>query len=319
MLLSLSSCSSADKSTTKEADVNTSSINSQSSDLKTELQQDNVRLRKENAELKKDNLFLKGEVTDLNARIKELETKLGEKAQTEPVKMLLKQELQEDLDGNGELENLKLECDEYSNTFRLSINNLSIAGNGNNIRGLIEIIDLNKSDKTKEVAIPEIGPSDDYYTHFYRFDRNSIDYLGTLGGNIEGPFGQRTIILNGDGTLTATRRGSILHTWFYKTNYKYTSDYSLVEVKPSNSLYSMGNYKVKVIKSIPIYKANKKDKLRDLKVGEEVLLKYSDDRDVVILETSKKELGYIMFEGFSKLKGTQINTSEVFEGLCMAD
>lgn len=307
--LSLAGCSSGRNNADKAVSV---SITEANKEIKKEISD----LKKGNQELKDTKNSLETQVVDLEKQVKEMsEAKLN----TENSKLTVKQELKEDLNGDGDLETLKLECDEYGNDFKLSINNLSIVSRGSNIRGIIQIVDLNRTDKLKEIAIPEIGPSDDLYTHFYRFDKDSIDYLGTFGGNPEGDPSFGGITINGDGTLSSRERGSLLHTWFYKKNFKLLDNFSLAEVKPSNGLYSMGDYKVKVVKSIPIYKPNRKDKLRDLKVGEEVLLKYSDNKEIVVLEINKNELGYITLENFSTIKGTQISTSEVFEGLCMAD
>ena len=261
--------------------------------------------------LKEENIKLKGEIEQLQKQIK-IEKEIADIVESS--ELTLAQEISEDLDGDGTPEAIKLECDGGGNLYRLSINNLSITSYGSNIKRTIEIVDIDKKDSLKEIAIPELGPSDDLYTHFYKYNPRVIDYVGTLGGIQE-----RGLTVNGDGTITATRRGKILHTWFYETRYAFKEGSILEEIVPKNGMYSMGNYELKVIKEIPIYKANKRDKLKDLKVGEKVYLKESDDSGIVVVETTNKELGYIMIEGYYNIKNTNLNAPEVFEGLCYAD
>lgn len=272
----------------------------------------------ENTSDNKESLDFKKQLDEARKRIEDLEKQVDQlqkqNYELKQVDLKTTKTLEVDLNFDGDKEFIKLECDEWGNVFTLSINQLSITSYGSNIDREIVIVDIDKKDKVLEIAIPESGPSDDLFTSFYRYTGNNIDFIGKIGGK---PGAGLTV--NGDGTVTATTRGNILHTWFYKDEYMLAPNHSLIRVEPVDGLYSMGEYKVKVIKSIPIYRAPNREVLKELRIGEEVKLMATDDKELVLLETQDGEQGWIMIEGFWNIKGTKLNAGEVFEGLSMAD
>ena len=228
--------------------------------------------------------------------------------------MKLVKSIEADLNSDGDKEYIKLECDDYGSIFTLSVNQLSITSFGDNIDREIVIVDIDKDDKNLEIAIPESGPSDDLFTSFYRYTGQNIDFIGKVGGKPGS-----SIAINGDGTVMATTRGNILHTWFYKDKYILAPNNNLMHVEPPEGLYNMGEYKVKVIKSIPIYRAPYREPLVDLVVGEEVKLLVTNNKDIILVETQSGEQGWIMIENFFVIMPQNIYATDVFEGLCMAD
>ncbi|HHW01206.1 MAG TPA: hypothetical protein GXX35_00040 [Thermoanaerobacterales bacterium] len=107
------------------------------------------------------------------------------------------QSMETDLNGDGTREQIFLYCDEYADLFRLRINNLSITSYGSHIDKKIELVDIDKNDTEKEIAIPESGRDGEYAVSFYRYTPDNIIFIG----KIEGSFYNGEIVIKGDGTV----------------------------------------------------------------------------------------------------------------------
>lgn len=274
-----------------------------------ELEQDIHDLKEQNQDLqgqldtcRKLNDLLKGENTSL---------KIVNKSEFEEVASV-----KEDIDGDGVVEEITLSVSENdSNRYTLSIKRYatySITSYGSNIDRVIKIVDIDKNDNIKEIAIPESGPSSDEKVAFYTMDRHDIKFIGKIDGSFD-------YMAIGNKEVIGSTRGNILHTWFHKDTFKLLLNHTLILDKPENGLYSMGDWEVTVQKSIPIYKSPNGDQLVNLKVGEKVKLVATDDKENILLETEDGKQGWIMIEGYDGIKGTNYRGSEVFEGLSYAD
>jgi hypothetical protein len=114
-----------------------------------------------------------------------------------PLELTGVQSMETDLNGDGILEQIFLYCDEYGDLFRLRINNLSITSYGSHIDKKMELVDIDKNDTEKEIAIPESGRDGRCAVSFYRYTPDNIIFIG----KIEGSFYNGEIVINGDGTV----------------------------------------------------------------------------------------------------------------------
>jgi hypothetical protein len=114
-----------------------------------------------------------------------------------PLELTGVQGMETDLNGDGILEQIFLYCDEYGDLFRLRINNLSITSYGSHIDKKIELVDIDKNDTEKEIAIPESGRDGKCAVSFYRYTSDNIIFIG----KIEGSLYNGEIVIKGDGTV----------------------------------------------------------------------------------------------------------------------
>jgi hypothetical protein len=119
-----------------------------------------------------------------------------------PLELTGVQSMEADLNGDGTREQIFLYCDEYGDLFRLRINNLSITSYGSHIDKKIELVDIDKNDSEKEIAIPESGRNGRCVS-FYRYTPDNIIFIG----KIEGSFYNGEIVINGDGTVQSKVKG----------------------------------------------------------------------------------------------------------------
>lgn len=284
-----------------------------------ELLQEQIKsMEKENELFKKQNQELVEQANNLNKIIEEKNSRIDvlnkeiQKLQeslsfakddrnTEKNKVL-----EEDLNSDGNKDFIKLECRD-GRYYRLSINDISIVGIGKNVDYNFEIKDIDTKDNIKEIAISEFGSDKNPRTTFFRYGIDNIFYMGKIDGHIS------DIKINGDGNLTISKEGSILHSWTYTDKYKLSGEHILVwEPK---ELYEM-NYKVKVLKSIPLLKSNTEDEMiAALTVGEEATLIASDNKRWCLVEKQNGVRGWFEIEDFDKIKGTNFTAANVFEGL----
>ncbi len=137
-----------------------------------------------------------------------------------------------DLDGDGTLEFITLTLGVRTETGiiqTIAINGQiqeAVAGNfGGGAVGYFGIVDINKSDKLKAVALSSFIPDAAFSTTFYHWHNGSVATFGVkelTSANWE------NMQIPGDGTVTASTRALVLDTWFYNAKYKLVDD-TLVE------------------------------------------------------------------------------------------
>jgi hypothetical protein len=216
-----------------------------------------------------------------------------------------------DLDGNGIRDKITFECQPGGYEFTLAVNDVSIYGQGENLNGFFKIIDIDITDKIKEIAISESGPSSDEKTAFYLYDGKELMFMGKVQGSND------SIKILGDGKVIAKTRGQILQTWFYEDPYKLSELHRLERIP--QELYKM-NSNVRVQKQLELLKSRTSSEITAvLQKDEDVIILSSDDKNWCLVENSKGEKGWFAIDNFDQIRGTNWRAQEVFEGLCYAD
>ena len=192
----------------------------------------------------------------------------------------------------------------------LKINNESLRVQGSSFLQEIYIVDINKKDKIKEIAISEEGPSSDYRTYFYTFD-GKIKKIGEIQGYYQGenPTGKGDIRIDGDNIVNGISRGAYFQTWFYHDIYDLTKSHVLE--RRDQKLYKAVWPNESIAKRAVKCLANDKLTVRViLQKGEKVQFIGSDEKSHCLIKVSSGKYYWI--------KGT-LDGNELFEGISNAD
>lgn len=215
-----------------------------------------------------------------------------------------------DLNGDGKADAVNLNCEPGSNDFTLSVNDCTVKGTGNNLDGVMYVCDIDSSDKYKEIAITESGPSGDYATYFYFYDGENLNLMGTIQGT------ETCINMTGSGSFTTNTRGEIIQTWYFTDVYKLSSDHKLENV-PQDS-YDM-NILVTVVKAMKLQMSRTDATVSlELQPGQIINMAECDNKNWCLIKTSDGKEGWFETEGFDTIKGTQLHVSDCFSGLSYA-
>jgi hypothetical protein len=132
-----------------------------------------------------------------------------------------------DVNGDGATESILLtiqEDREVGTTRTLRVNQASIAVVSGNPQMYFGIVDVNTTDRWKEIVLSDMGPSGDPTTEMYRFDGSALVKIGSTQGLYE------DMEFDGAGTLMTTTRATMLDTWFFADEYTLDSTGMLVHV-----------------------------------------------------------------------------------------
>ncbi|AEE95874.1 M56 family metallopeptidase [Mahella australiensis] len=185
------------------------------------------------------------------------------------------------------------------------------------------IVDIDKSDKSKEIALLDEGPSNDPRSHFFRFTGNKVEYAGSI---TDFPY-TSTCKFNGDGTIVARYRLSILETWWAPATWELDRNGYLQQTH--QDIYYPYSYESQDSSFVPVLR---KDLMLytepDLKAGRvmamagsKVNFKATDNVHWVCLSTGNGAEGWFYVEGYSAiLVGEEkVEATSIFENLNFAD
>lgn len=192
---------------------------------------------------------------------------------------------------------------------------------GSAIDPMFKVVDILKTDRFREIAVSEQGPSNDDATMFYRYDTDALKTLSVIPGFL-GRYpdsdGEGKVRVDGSGMIRTSSRGEILHTWFYDSEYVLNEKDELVVVE--KDLYEM-NAEVEVIKEI-VLKEGKGSSLPGitLNIGEKVTITETDNKSWCSVTNSEGKTGWFEIRNFDEMVGYEGSyASEFFSGLNYAD
>lgn len=169
-----------------------------------------------------------------------------------------------DFDGDGKQEEALLSQITEEGSFILSVGNISIRGKlENGEADLVKKVDIDSSDKTREIAVHTSGPSDDNEWLFYRFDGKSLVELGRIFGSCD---------IAGNGIIIADQ-------WmgFWTRKEKFVLDDTTKKLKAVPQQFYFVGVEAKVKKSFPIFRTRtSKEVVANLMEGSTVLFVASD-------------------------------------------
>jgi len=202
------------------------------------------------------------------------------------------------------------------------------------------LVDLDVTDNSLDIAIQELGPSDDYQVTFFYYDGSSLVKRGIVPGMIcdvysetleTDPYGTGTIHLDGKGGLTARARGLVLHTWFYDEPWYLAGngqlkriglDYYIMQGYDQDTGELLPDTPVTLKINLPLFASPGSAVQSGIaKAGESASLTRTDNQAWVELRTVDGSLGWFeLSDGYRVLvNGTKYFGDEVFDGLIYAD
>ena len=246
-----------------------------------------------------------------------------------------------DLNNDGEIDRVTYTVtNDYS--FQLIVNS-HIAGEiGENfLESAWFLTDLDIHDDYLDLAIQELGPSDDPFVCFYYLKENQLVYRGKVPGSIcdpysetleSDPYGLGTIELDGLGGLNARARGDVMFTWFYSQPWVLDSAGQLMQIE-QDYIYLTGydadahlisdEYEITMKLDLPLV-LEPGDTTASLvaRSGETGYLVKTDNKKWVQMRTESGELGWFELgdNAYSVIVGaSEYFSEEVFAGLDFAD
>jgi hypothetical protein len=90
-----------------------------------------------------------------------------------------------DLNHDAKPDTVLLQCDPGSWAYTLTVNGASYRGTGEALEGTFSIVDVDTTDAFLEVAVPQVGPSDDYATYFHYYDGRSVRFMNVVPGTYD--------------------------------------------------------------------------------------------------------------------------------------
>ncbi|MDD4493316.1 MAG: hypothetical protein PHV32_03045 [Eubacteriales bacterium] len=248
------------------------------------------------------------ELASLRSKVKELESQ--NKDLQKQLDKLVKPKANEvdskkaDLDGDGAAETVTLKIDEKKSYFELTVNNMIISGKGDNLNENLEIVDFDKSDSSKEIAISQTGSVSEAHVYYYKYTSDGIIFVGKVIGTPE------SVTYNGNGSISAIARGDLTDGWYYISAFN-IEDNSLIPEQPTSEIFSMKS-KAVVLKPITVDIEGSSSNMTLIK-GEVLTFVQSDNKSEVLADTLTGLQFRVFFDETGTIKGTEYKMSDVFE------
>jgi len=169
-----------------------------------------------------------------------------------------------DFDGNGKPEEAVLSKITEDGYFTLSVGSVLIRGKlENGEADLVKAVDIDSSDRKREIAVHTSGPSDDHEWLLYRFDGKNLAEIGRIFGSCD---------ITGNGIILSEQ-------WmgFWIRKEKFVLDDATKKLKAVPQQFYFVGVEAKVKKSFPIFRTRtSKEVVANLMEGSTVLFVVSD-------------------------------------------
>lgn len=216
-----------------------------------------------------------------------------------------------DLDGDGKLENVGLKKNN-DGSYNLSVSNKAIikVDVDCGIRG-VSVVDLNKYDKYKQIAIFQSRSNDYNCVELYSFKNNKIKRIGQINA-----VGYK-LYINNKSELSGVTVNQFFQTDEARLYYRYNSNDTLTEIK--FPYYALKQYSITAKVSVRLRKnsSTSSSVITTINPGEKVKVIGTDRRNWVLLQTSRGVRGWLQTDGN---RITELNKEEydVFSGIVRA-
>lgn len=193
-----------------------------------------------------------------------------------------------DLDGDGRAERVRvwLEPDpeeDYPLWVKVTVNeeDLSQQLYAGNIdisapdEGWWAVTDIDADDGLLELAIQDWGPSDDLFTHFYRYADGQLRSIGGVEGLIETDYGLGDIRLDGTGIVHSVHRLRVVQTWYAEADF-ILADGEFAVIVPPEGFQALHPTHVRVLRPVTAHDGMSEDSYT-VGVGSEMDLFLTDD------------------------------------------
>lgn len=224
-----------------------------------------------------------------------------------------------DLDGDGRPERIEFTSDRSESgsaccVFTLSVDGVGLRHPGIYLAGPVAVVDIDSTDRRRELVVPELGPSSDDATHFFGWSDGRLSSLGTLPGRPGVSWSP--LVIDGSGQVVAHCRGQVLQTWYHPCLYRLTEEGGLEAIAEES--YAMDTPLV-MLDDFDVHVARDTSAATfRLRAGERIVVVGSDDRRWCEIEAADGRRGWFTVQGYSRLADGR-RAEEVFAGLGNAD
>ena len=184
------------------------------------------------------------------------------------------------------------------------------------------ITDLYDGDPSLEIAIQDLGPSNDYYTNFYRFYDGSVYSIGGVPGLIWSDHDGDSISFDGKGSICTEMRLDVLQTWFAKATYV-LNNAEILELEPAELYKAIRPTDVAVLKDLSAYDGKNGEKFI-VDAGVEMTVEATDNREWLYCKSYTSD--WALWFRLNPDNPFEIETPDGFvpvwdalDGLCFAD
>lgn len=185
------------------------------------------------------------------------------------------------------------------------------------------IVDIDTSDDYRELALADLGPSDDLTTSFFRYDGEKLKYIGYVTGFPT----DDAYSMDGKGTIRSQGRLGLLQYWTSVFTWKLGNEGKLVSVE--EDLYFPISYDwedkkpVLLKQEIKAYtEKNSSSKTIVMEPSEQpITFPLTDNKNWVLMHREDGTEGWIYIEDHINIisDGNKFNCAYVFENLYFAD
>ena len=184
------------------------------------------------------------------------------------------------------------------------------------------VTDIDASDGLLELAVQDWGPSDDLYTHFYRYADGALYSIGGVEGLIETDYSQGDIRLAGDGLVHSIHRLRVVQTWYAEADFALV-DGKLAVVVPPEGFQALHPTHVRVLRPVTAHDGMSEDSYT-VGVGSEMDIFLTDDANWFCASAASGD--WLHWFTLNPESPYEVETPEgyqpvwdVFEGLLFAD
>lgn len=218
-----------------------------------------------------------------------------------------------DLDGDGTPETIRVAFTTEDAKWKISVKEAVISGWYDAPEGSY-IVDINETDKQREVAITDHGPSSDDLTQLFTYRNGEMVKVGSVSGILFACDGKGRV-----STYSRSWQGPLL-TWFFNIEYQ-MDDSGRLGMMPTRWYASKLPLKIK--QTLQLYKGpDSKDPGITLQAGTKVTMDLSDVTSWFHLKTADGREGWIRFQDAESLvfpDGSLHNQTDVLDGIASAD
>ena len=182
------------------------------------------------------------------------------------------------------------------------------------------ITDIDPEDGCLEIAIQDLGPSDDFSTGFFRYDGESLSFLGTVEGVIRYGGQDGSVKFTEPGVIQSQLRLSVFQTWWATASWRLADGKLTLEEK---ELY--GNEypnEITALADFDAYSAQDASLTPEtMKAGTKLIVLGTDNSEWVLTEGEDRAQVWLYIpQGYYICSGGEYKYCwEVFDGLIMAD
>ena len=213
-----------------------------------------------------------------------------------------------DLDGDRKPELVRVAVfatsGEWYDRCVIEVNQAMIAVRGDGFLPEYRIVNVDTTDRYREIIIVEQGHGGFYANRLFRYDGASIRQIGV--------FPMAASVL-GNGIVESNCLGSVLSTWFYVCRYEMDSSGVFEEVEPETIEL---NLPVVLRRELTIHENRDPGSAKSvLKSGERATVVATDNREWCLIEAESGVRGWFAVD-VNKIEG--VHSGEVFDGLDFA-